>query len=195
MKTIKRFIVWVNYGLEGWSIFGSSDDWDEAVSIRSEAIDECNIDEEDIILAENKNELVVKPAAKQMTEWHRELEAVLMTLDDCQMECDGMTWAVSHLLNEAGVPHDCMYGFVRNEQTKDIVTPHFWVVLDDGWLVDLRLRMWLGDHDNIPHGVFHPDNEPGLFYKGDPVQNHKGMRLGKAVLDIMTDGNFTCESS
>ncbi len=67
MKTIKRFIVWVNYGLEGWSIFGSSDDWDEAVSIRSEAIDECNIDEEDIILAENKNELVVKPAAKQMT--------------------------------------------------------------------------------------------------------------------------------
>lgn len=93
MKTIKRFIVWVNYGLEGWSIFGSSDDWDEAVSIRSEAIDECNIDEEDIILAENKNELVVKPAAKQMTEWHRELEAVLMTLDDCQMECDGMTWA------------------------------------------------------------------------------------------------------
>lgn len=82
MKTIKRFIVWVNYGLEGWSIFGSSDDWDEAVSIRSEAIDECNIDEEDIILAENKNELVVKPAAKQMTEWHRELEAVLMTLID-----------------------------------------------------------------------------------------------------------------
>lgn len=64
MKTIKRFIVWVNYGLEGWSIFGSSDDWDEAVSIRSEAIDECNIDEEDIILAENKNELVVKPAAE-----------------------------------------------------------------------------------------------------------------------------------
>ncbi|HHK7932732.1 TPA: Fe3+-siderophore ABC transporter permease [Serratia marcescens] len=32
MKTIKRFIVWVNYGLEGWSIFGSSDDWDEALS-------------------------------------------------------------------------------------------------------------------------------------------------------------------
>ncbi|HAH6504770.1 MULTISPECIES: hypothetical protein [Enterobacterales] len=191
MKTIKRFIVWVNYGLEGWSIFGSSDDWDEAVSIRSEAIDECNIDEEDIILAENKNELVVKPAAKQMTEWHRELEAVLMTLDDCQMECDGMTWAVSQLLNDAGVPHDCMYGFVRNEQTKDIVTPHFWVVLDDGWLVDLRLRMWLGDHDNIPHGVFHPDNEPGFFYKGDPVQNHKGMRLGKAVLDIMTDGKIS----
>ncbi|MBS4161489.1 hypothetical protein GWP49_30920, partial [Klebsiella pneumoniae] len=83
------------------------------------------------------------------------------------------------------------YGFVRNEQTKDIVTPHFWVVLDDGWLVDLRLRMWLGDHDNIPHGVFHPDNEPGLFYKGDPVQNHKGMRLGKAVLDIMTDGKLS----
>ncbi len=39
--------------------------------------------------------------------------------------------------------------------------------------------------------VFHPDNEPGLFYKGDPVQNHKGMRLGKAVLDIMTDGKLS----
>ncbi|MCM8519986.1 hypothetical protein LFM41_28235, partial [Klebsiella pneumoniae] len=28
-------------------------------------------------------------------------------------------------------------------------------------------------------------------YKGDPVQNHKGMRLGKAVLDIMTDGKLS----
>lgn len=33
--------------------------------------------------------------------------------------------------------------------------------------------------------------EPGFFYKGDPVQNHRGMRLGKAVLDIMVDGKLS----
>ncbi len=62
----------------------------------------------------------------------------------------------------------------RNEQTKDIVTPHFWVVLDDGWLVDLRLRMWLGDHDNIPHGVFHPDNEQDFSTRETPFKTIKG---------------------
>lgn len=84
MKKIKRFIVWVNYGLEGWSILGSSDDQDEAVFISSEAIDECN-----------------------------------------------------------------------------------------------------------PHRAFHPDNKLGFFYKENPIQNHKEMRLGKTVLDIMTDGKLS----
>lgn len=126
-----------------------------------------------------------------MTEWHRELEAVLMALDDCQLECNGMTWAISHLLKEANVQHDCMYGYVQDKQTKDIVAPHFWVVLNDGWLVDLRLRMWLGDHDSIPHGIFYPDNEPGFLYKGKPLQNHKEMRLDKTVLEIITDGKLS----
>lgn len=161
MKTIKRFIVWVNYGLEGWSIFGSSDDWDEAVSIRSEAIDECNIDEEDIILAENKNELVVKPAAKQMTEWHRELEAVLMTLDDCQMECDGMTWAVSHLLNDAGDPCGIRPVFLHSGPSDGIPFPRGgWrygccSVRHDAVVDQVRQRgsiesLWHGDGFTLP---------------------------------------------
>ncbi|EOV0986130.1 hypothetical protein ACW6AV_003622 [Edwardsiella piscicida] len=128
---------------------------------------------------------------KQMTEWHQELEAVLMTLDDCQIECDGMTRVISYLLNKAEIRHSCMYGFVQNEQTKDIVTPHFWIILEDGWLVDLRLRMWLGDNDTIPHGVFHPDNEPNFLYQGEPVPRDFNMTLGHDLLNVMTDGKLS----
>jgi len=48
----------------------------------------------------------VKPSAdKQIPVWHQELEMALMALDDCPIECDGMSWATSHLLSEAGIPH------------------------------------------------------------------------------------------
>ena len=47
-----------------------------------------------------------------------------------------------------------MSGMARNEQTKDIVTPHYWIALNGGWVVDLRLRMWFGDHDEVPMESF-----------------------------------------
>lgn len=34
--------------------------------------------------------------------------------------------------------------------------------------------MWLGDHDNIPHGVFHPDNEPDFSTRETPFKTIKG---------------------
>lgn len=188
MEAIKRFIVWVNYGLEGWSMYGSSNDWKEALSLRLDAIEGGGNDKGDVFVTESKEALV---AETELTEWHRELEAVLMALDDCQLECDGMTWAVSHLLKAAGIPHDCMSGMVRNEQTKDIVTPHYWIALNGGWVVDLRLRMWFGDHDEVPHGIFHSLSEQGFFYQGEFVQQHQGMRLSRAVLDMMTDGKIS----
>lgn len=191
MHQDRKFIVWVNYGIEGWSIYGASDDWDEILSIRQDALESSSICDNDIIVTENKNQTFKKRELVQMTEWHKELEVALLTLDDCQVECDGMTWAISHLLGEAGVEHDCMYGFVRNEKNKDIVAPHFWILLNDGWIIDFRLRMWLGDSDTIPHGIFHPGNEPNFQYKGDSVQNSKEMRLRKRVLDIMTDGKLS----
>lgn len=34
--------------------------------------------------------------------------------------------------------------------------------------------MWLGDHNNIPHGVFHPDNELDSSTRGIRFKTIKG---------------------
>ncbi|MFQ0868780.1 hypothetical protein AADB82_22760, partial [Escherichia coli] len=48
---------------------------------------------------------------------------------------------------------------------------------------------------HILRGVRQQQDEPGRFSicsrQAAVVQNHKGMRLGKAVLDIMTDGKIS----
>ncbi len=82
-----------------------------------------------------------------------------MTLDDCQMECDGMTWAVSHLLNEAGVPHltACMALCKRTDQghrdTAFLLSSMMVAGGSESYACGRRSRQ----HS---HGVFHPDNEP-----------------------------------
>lgn len=185
---VGQYIVWVHRERGGWELFGSSDDWDEAGSLRLEAIESCGVCEDRILVTENKTRLLERITRKPMSEWLQELEIVLLGLDDCEVDCDGITWAVSHLLREAGIPHECRCGFVRDERRKDIVTPHLWVVLDGGWIVDLRLRKWLGDEDDIPHGVFHPDNEPRVSYRGTAIREREIERPDESLLDMMTDG-------
>jgi hypothetical protein len=44
--------------------------------------------------------------------------------------------------------------------------PHCWIELEQGWCIDLRLRQWLGDEDDLPHGVFQQSNYPRVRYQG-----------------------------
>lgn len=50
--------------------------------------------------------------------------------------------------------------------------------------------MWLGDHDNIPHGVFHPDNEPDFSTRETLFKTIKD-ETGQSRPDIMTDGKIS----
>jgi hypothetical protein len=79
----------------------------------------------------------------------------LERLDSLRLECDGMTRVISTLLNRDGVAHTVRCGRVRGPG--DGIDLHYWVVLTDGRIVDLRARVWLGD--DAPHGVFKPDQD------------------------------------
>jgi len=46
---------------------------------------------------------------------------------------------------------------------------HFWIDLPNGQRIDYRARMWLGDHPEIPHGIFNPADFPSVTYKGHTV--------------------------
>lgn len=112
------------------------------------------------------------------------LDVALLYLDDCKLECDGMTYAISHLLSEAGISHRMMIGAVHDPLSGDSISPHCWIELrDHKAVIDYRLRYWLGDDDLIPHGVFCPD-ETGMVYQGDTLQRPP---LTKPVLMMMTD--------
>lgn len=88
----------------------------------------------------------------------KNLDFELSVLDlnsELQIECKEMTQVIQWILTKRGIEHSTYTGYVVDNLTDDIVFPHCWIVLNDtGYIVDYRLRMWLGDTDDIPHGIF-----------------------------------------
>lgn len=121
--------------------------------------------------------------------WHEELEVILSALDDSEVECDSMTYAVSFALNVAGIKHRCVKGFVTCLASGAVVIPHLWVELSDGWVVDMRLRMWLGDEDCVPHGVFRKESYPAYKFEGKYQKRRN--TINRIELDDMTDGRYS----
>lgn len=124
-----------------------------------------------------------------MMEWHEELDLILLALDDAPVECDGMTYAISLVLDKAKINHTCMMGHVVRKETQEMVTPHLWIELGDGWVVDLRLRMWLGDEDEVPHGVFRREDHPEFEWTGSKQRRNK--TISEIEIDEITGGRFS----
>lgn len=76
--------------------------------------------------------------------------------DRCTLECDGLTRVLSYLLTVDNVEHEVKFGKITDERTGNNFAPHFWIDLPDGRCIDYRARMWLGEHEHIPHGIFDP---------------------------------------
>lgn len=127
--------------------------------------------------------------SRLVTDWHEELDIILSALDDSQVECDGMTRAISYALTEVGINHQCYIGHVHETKGDQFVIPHVWIELPRGWLIDFRLRMWIGDTDEIPHGVFHASSAPNIVYTHTDVFNTHP--VPRVVLDVMTDGRLS----
>ena len=89
----------------------------------------------------------------------RALEALdglsLADLHGMNLQCDGASRALSHVLEHVGIDHEVHIGRL---DVKDVGTIplHWWVVLSNGAHCDIRARMWLGSDPAVPHGVFQP---------------------------------------
>lgn len=130
--------------------------------------------------------MIINAGNAIVSPWHDELAVLLEPLDDASLSCDGMTYVISHLLKEAGIKHRCMSGYVTDTLTGNVIFPHLWIELFDGWVIDYRLRMWLGDEDCIPHGVFYPALALVTQYSGDV---HCGpSEITAAIALDMSDG-------
>lgn len=101
-----------------------------------------------------------------MSDWHDELESALLTLEDVRIDSDCMTFVISSILSKHHIFHQCRIGYTEDRATRMITSAHCWIELEQGWCIDLRLRQWLGDEDEIPHGVFQPSDYPRVRYQG-----------------------------
>lgn len=86
--------------------------------------------------------------------------------DPLPLECDGLTRVLHTLLARAGISHTVFIGGVVHHPTHVGQDPHLWIDLDDGRRLDCRARMWLGDHPDVPHGLFEPAQFPAVQYEG-----------------------------
>jgi len=111
---------------------------------------------------------------------------VLNELDASYLECDGLTRVISSLLSTARIPHKVFVGAVSHTNGKKI-SPHLWIELDSGKVIDYRLRMWLGQQTDIPHGIFDPSDFPAVMYKGQERESF-GERDPVALILCSTAG-------
>ena len=94
------------------------------------------------------------------------MKELLDQYDECPLECDGLTRVLTTVLTQEGIGHTCFVGSVVNTRTNTGSNLHLWVELADGWTVDYRARMWMGESKDIPHGIFNKADYPDVWYLG-----------------------------
>ncbi len=84
------------------------------------------------------------------------------------LECDGLTQVFHRVLSDEQIKHTVNIGEVTHKPTNCIIPIHYWIDVGDV-RVDYRLKMWLGETSDVPHGVFCIDSEKSVSYSGKPV--------------------------
>lgn len=93
------------------------------------------------------------------------IEAWLRPMDAMPLECDGVSRAISALLIREGIAHTMHMGSMSVDGVGKIGM-HFWIELEGGKVCDFRARMWLGQDERVPHGVFTPPMGCGYWSAG-----------------------------
>ena len=112
------------------------------------------------------------------------LAEMLPALDALPLECDGLTRAISTLMQRDAVAHSVHVGRAQIEGVGTIPY-HWWIALPDGRLCDLRARMWLGHDERVPHGLFEPQTHQQYQTQGE-VQP-ASVRLAPALFYVLTN--------
>lgn len=107
------------------------------------------------------------------------LHSWLRQFDRLPLECDGLSRVISTLLHREGIDHQLMAGSLTIVGVGRIGL-HWWIELPEGAVVDFRARMWLGDDEAVPHGLF--ERTSAMTYDGSLVR----ARLDPMVFFILT---------
>lgn len=92
----------------------------------------------------------------------QEISSIIEQYDLSTLECDGATRVIHTILDKYKIDHQCFVGIVAYEEKSFI---HFWITCY-GFIVDYKIKMWMGDSEIIKEGVF-KDEDTVITYKGD----------------------------
>lgn len=95
------------------------------------------------------------------------IQQLLDPYDNSQTECDGMTQICHTILTRNSIQHQPMGGSLLKGNKK--IGLHLWINLPNGYRIDYRAKMWLGN-EGVPHGVFNPNDFPDVIYDGEPIE-------------------------
>lgn len=84
------------------------------------------------------------------------------------LECDELTQVFHRVLSDEQIKHTVNIGEVTYKPTNCIIPIHYWIDVED-LRVDYRLKMWIGETSDVPHGVFCDNLEKSVSYLGKPV--------------------------
>lgn len=98
-----------------------------------------------------------------------ELHKLLAPYIEAPVECDGFTRLAHTALANAGIEHICMLGRVVSADGLHRSPVHYWIELADGRVIDYRARMWLGEGESVPYGLFHKPSYALWSYEGQPI--------------------------
>lgn len=117
---------------------------------------------------------------------HKTIETIASQYIDLKLECDGMTRVLSYLLRQNGIEHSYCMGYISriDKEGFGMIIPHFWIELPDGATVDYRARMWLGNEDCIPNGVFFQGDYEAVKYD---VRFVKQLEVSRSVFRLLTE--------
>lgn len=100
---------------------------------------------------------------------HSKIHQLLSGCINAPVECDGFARLAHTALTEAGIEHKVWGGHLTAIDGSTRILIHFWLTLTDGHVIDYRARMWLGEGDNVPFGIFARSDFPGWVYSGQPI--------------------------
>ena len=117
------------------------------------------------------------------------LKALLDSYDACALECDGMTRVLHTVLSAQQILHQVVVGRIAHAPTCLAIEPHFWIKVPScngqDLRVDYRARLWLGDREDVPHGVFAASDSFAVEYSGRVVEMSV---LDSTVFEWLTGG-------
>lgn len=113
---------------------------------------------------------------------NRAVEKILKPYVGLPLECDGMTRVAAYLLRQSKIRFDAFTGTIAVDGMGEL-TPHFWLQLSSGDVVDYRSRMWFDENPAIPQGVFNPRGTI-VSYRGRRVP----LPVSDAIFFVLTMG-------
>jgi len=92
----------------------------------------------------------------------KNIEQLVEPYINLPLECDGLTRVISYILDKNNIKHKTCIGLLSNKKDREI--DHYWIELPGGRYIDYRARMWLGDDESVPNGIFKPGDYKNIDY-------------------------------